>query len=63
MSRSDMHFLKGIGLGVAAGMVAGAVAGITASCCMKRRRHGFKYNMGKALQNMGELMDNMTGMF
>lgn len=63
MTRGSMNFLKGMGFGVAAGMAVGAIVSATMCCCMKRRRHGFKYNMGKALHNMGELVDSMTGMF
>ncbi len=63
MTRNQMQWLKGLGLGMAAGIMAGATAGVAATCCMKRRKHGFKYNMGKALQSMGELVDNMSGMF
>ena len=50
-------FFKGAGLGMMLGCVAGAV-GQTA---IQKNKKGLKKNIGKALHNMGELVDNVTG--
>ena len=54
-----MGFMKGIGMGLAVGCVAGAVG----STYMHSNKKGLKKNVGKALRNVGDLMDNVTGMF
>ena len=49
---------RGVGMGVAVGCIAGAVG--------SRAMHGkksLKKNVGKALRNVGEPVDNVTGMF
>ena len=58
MTKGVMGFMKGVGMGVAVGCIAGAVG--------SRAMHGkksLKKNVGKALRNVGELVDNVTGMF
>ena len=53
----------GVGKGLLTGLMIGAVVGV-AGCCWYRRNHrGVKRHMGKALRNMGELVDNVTDMF
>ncbi len=59
MTRSGMKFIKGMGLG----LLAGTAAGITMCCCLKSHKRGFKRRMSRALRNMGELVDNVNGMF
>lgn len=59
MSRRVGGFMRGIGIGVAAGCVAGAVG----SMYVNTNRKGLKKNIGKALRNVGDLMDDVTGMF
>lgn len=51
--------VKGLCVGIAAGMVAGAVG----MCYLQQNKRGFKRHMGRALRNMGDLVDNVTGMF
>ena len=58
MTKGFSGFMKGIGMGVAVGCVAGAMG--------SKAMHGkkrLKKNVGKALRNVGELVDNVTGMF
>lgn len=59
MSRSVTGFMRGIGIGVAVGGVAGAIGSIY----MRNNKKGLKKNIGKALRNVGDLMDDVTGMF
>ena len=59
MSKNVMGFMKGVGMGLAVGWVAGAVG----STYMHSNKKGLKKNVGKALRNVGDLMDNVTGMF
>lgn len=51
--------MKGLCIGVMAGMVAGMMG----MCYMQHNRRGIKRNVGRALRNMGNLVDNVTGMF
>lgn len=54
-----MRFVRGMFIGLMVGMAAGV-----AGCCyMKQHKRGFKRNMGRALRNMSELVDNVNGMF
>ncbi len=53
-----MNFVKGVGMGMAVGAIAGAVG----QSMMHKNKRGIKKNVGKALRNMGELVDNVTGM-
>ena len=59
MSNGMMKFMKGMGWGLAVGCVAGAVG----ECYMRRSRRGFKKNMGKALKNVSELVEEVSSMF
>lgn len=59
MSRNVMGFMKGVGMGIAVGCVAGAIG----NSYMHQNKKGLKKNVGKALRNVGELVDNVTGMF
>ncbi len=59
MCRSTMWAIKGLLAGVALGMAAG-VAG---SCFFRHNRRGVKRHIGRALRNIGDLADNMIGMF
>lgn len=56
---SAMSFIKGAGIGIVMGSIAG-MAGYRYMQCHKR---GMKRNVSKALRNMGDLVDNVTGMF
>lgn len=51
--------IKGICIGVMAGMVAGAMG----MCYVQQNKRGIKRNVGRALRNVGDLMDNVTSMF
>ena len=59
MNRGVTGFVKGAGMGIAIGCVAGAVG----SVYVRSNKRGIKKNMGKALRSVGDLMDNVTGMF
>ena len=59
MASSMMKFIKGMSLGVMVGCVAGAVG----NHCMHSKRKGFKKNVGKALKNMSELVEEVSDMF
>ncbi len=56
--RPMMNFFKGVGMGLAVGAIAGAVG----QSMLHKNKRGIKRNVGKALRNMGELVDNVTGM-
>lgn len=53
-----VNFVKGVGMG----MVVGAVAGAVGQSMMHKNKRGIKKNVGKALRNMGALVDNVTDM-
>ena len=59
MTRGVSGFMKGIGMGIAVGCIAGAVG----NSYMHSNTMGLKKNVGKALRNVGDLMDNVTSMF
>lgn len=59
MSKRVVGFMRGVGIGVAAGCVAGAFG----SMYVNSNKKGLKKNIGKALRNVGDLMDDVTGMF
>ena len=59
MTRGVTGFMKGIGMGTAVGCIAGAVG----NSYMHSNKKGLKKNVGKALRNVGDLMDNVTSMF
>ncbi len=51
--------MRGFGIGVMAGFIAGAVG----MCYAQQHKRGLKRNVGRALRNVGDLMDNVTNMF
>ena len=59
MTRGVSGFMKGSGMGIAVGCIAGAVG----NSYMHSNKKGLKKNVGKALRNVGDLMDNVTSMF
>lgn len=54
-----MSFVKGAGIG----MLVGSMAGMAGLGYMQSHKKGMKKNVSKALRNMGDLVDNVTGMF
>ena len=59
MNRGVSGFMKGIGMGIAGRCVPGAMG----NRYMKSNKKGLKKNVGRALRNVGDLVDNVTGMF
>ena len=59
MARGFAGFMKGVGMGIAVGCIAGALG----NNYMHSNKKGIKKNVGKALRNVGDLMDNVTSMF
>ncbi|MGN0171424.1 MAG: hypothetical protein ACI39E_01410 [Acutalibacteraceae bacterium] len=59
MTKSSAKFIKGMGMGT----VVGCVAGVVGYSYMRRNKKGVKRNVGKALRNMSELVENVNGMF
>lgn len=59
MSKMVSGFVRGAGMGIAVGCVAGAIGTMYA----RSNKKGLKKNVGRALRNVGDLMDNVTGMF
>ena len=59
MNKVIMTFVKGAGMGIAVGCIAGAVG----NSYMHANKKGLKKNVGKALRNVGDFMDNVTNMF
>lgn len=58
MSRG-MKFVKGMGIGLAVGCMVGAVG----THCMRNGKRGFKKNVGKALKDMSELVEQVGELF
>lgn len=56
---SAMSFVKGAGIGI----LMGSVAGMVSYSYMQSHKKGLKRNVSKALRNMGDLVDNVSGMF
>lgn len=56
--KSMMSLMKGMGVGLLVGAVAGAVG----YHVVHKNKRGIKRNVGKALRNMGALVDNVTDM-
>ena len=54
-----MKFAKGMGIGLAVGCVAGAVCGH----CMRHGKRGLRKNVGKALKDMSELVEQVGEFF
>ena len=59
MSNGMTKFMKGMGWGLAVGCVAGVVG----ECYMRKSKRGLKKNMEKALKNVSELVEEVSGMF
>ncbi|MCL2885084.1 MAG: hypothetical protein FWF49_06330 [Oscillospiraceae bacterium] len=59
MSKGVSGFMRGMGIGMAVGCVAGAVG----SRAVTANKKGIKHNIGKALRNVGEVVDNVSHMF
>lgn len=59
MNKGATGFIKGIGMGIAVGTAVGAMS----SMYVRNNKKGIKKNIGKALRNVGSLMDDVTGMF
>ncbi len=54
-----MNFAKGMGIGLAVGCMAGAVC----SHCVRHGKRGLRKNVGKALKEMSELVDQVGELF
>ena len=59
MKNNMSNFVKGVGMGVA----LGCTAGVMGSYLMKKNKKGIKNNAGKAIHSIGDLLENVTGMF
>lgn len=59
MSKNLMNFMKGMGIGLAVGCLTGAVG----NQYMHSGRKGLKKNLGKALKNMSELVEDVGDLF
>ena len=59
MSKGFMKFMRGMGIGLAVGCVAGAVG----NQYMHSGKKGLKKNLGKALKNMSDLVEEVGDMF
>lgn len=56
---SMMSFVKGAGMGI----LMGSVVGMVGYSYMQTHKKGMKRNVSRALRNMGDLVDNVSGMF
>ena len=54
-----MKFIKGMGVGLAVGCMAGAVG----TYCMRSGKRGIRKNMGKALKDMSDLVEQVGELF
>ena len=59
MSKTFMNFMKGMGIGLAVGCMAGAVG----NQYMHSGKKGLKKNIGKALRNMSDLVEEVGDIF
>ncbi|MBQ9964357.1 MAG: hypothetical protein IJP14_04475 [Clostridia bacterium] len=59
MSKGVMNFVRGMGMGLALGCLAGAVG----NQYMQNGKKGLKRNLGKALKNMSDLVQEVGDMF
>lgn len=59
MSTRGMKFIKGMGIGLAVGCMVGAVG----SHCMRNGKRGLRKNVGKALKDMSELVEQVGELF
>lgn len=59
MKNNMENFVKGVGMG----MALGATAGVVGSYLVSKNKKGIKHNAGKAMHSIGDLLENVTGMF
>lgn len=59
MTRGISGFMRGIGMGAMIGIAVGAAG----SMYVRANKKGIKKNIGKALRNVGDLVDDVSGMF
>lgn len=59
MSKGFMKFMRGMGIGIAVGCIAGAMG----NQYMHSGKKGLKKNLGKALKNMSDLVEEVGEMF
>ena len=59
MSKGFMKFMRGMGIGLAVGCLAGAVG----NQYMHSGKKGIKKNLGKALKNMSDLVEEVGEIF
>ncbi|MDD2362180.1 MAG: hypothetical protein PHH84_04390 [Oscillospiraceae bacterium] len=59
MAKRVNSFIRGIGMGAMVGIALGAVG----TTYMRANKKGIKKNVGKALRNVGDLVDDVSGMF
>ncbi len=59
MKNNMENFVKGVGMG----MALGATAGVVGSYLVNKNKKGIKHNAGKAMHSIGDLLENVTGMF
>ena len=59
MSKGLMKFMRGMGIGLAVGCIAGAVG----NQYMHSGKKGLKKNLGKALKNMSDLVEEVGELF
>ncbi len=59
MTKGINRFVRGVGMGAMVGIAVGAVG----SMYVRKNKKGLKKNIGKALRNVGDLVDDVSGMF
>jgi hypothetical protein len=59
MARKFNSFMKGAGMGAIIGIAAGAAG----SMFIRANKKGLKKNVGKALRNVSNLVDDVSAMF
>lgn len=59
MTKGINRFVRGVSMGAMVGIAVGAVG----SMYVRNNKKGLKKNIGKALRNVGDLVDDVSGMF
>mgnify|MGYP007130862266 FL=1 len=59
MTKGISRFVRGVSMGAMVGIAVGAVG----SMYIRNNKKGLKKNIGKALRNVGDLVDDVSGMF